>query len=329
MSMLFSPVTIGGVSFRNRVVMPPMVTGLGDGEGHVTEAIREHYGLRARAGTGLVIVEATAVAEQGRCWANGLGAWSDAHVSGLRGLAEVIHAGGALAGIQLVHGGPQASPAVSGGETVGPSAVRPSEKHPVPRALTLLEIQEVQRRFAEAAARVVAAGFDVVEAHGAHGYLLDSFLSARRNTRTDGFGGSSAGRARMVVETCRGIRARIGTAALVECRIGVFNKLAEGFGPEDLRSLVAGLADAGLDLLHISTDGAFKGCFDSPKPVSRWIREMAALPLIVAGGLGHPADAERAVAEGLADLAAVGRAQLEDPQWARRAEAALSGEGTP
>ena len=323
MSILFSPITIKQITFRNRVVMPPMVREQGDSDGCVTAAVLENYSRRAHAGTGTLIVEATAVDETSRVWDGGLCAYVGRHLTGLARLAECIHAKGAIALIQLVHGGPQASPRVSGHETVGPSAVRPSAEEPVPRALTVEEIQAIEDRFADAAVLAIEAGFDGVEIHGAHGYLLDSFLSAQRNRRTDAYGGSLEGRQRMLVETCRRIRARIGTQALLDCRISIFNKLSEGFTAADLRVLIDALGTIGLDLLHVSTDGAFKGYFGTQKSIGKWVKEMTCLPIIVAGGLDQPADAERALAEGHADLVAIGSAMLDDSSWTEHARQAL------
>ena len=321
MSALFTPIKVRDVAFRNRVVMPPMVMNFGDEHGRVTEQVLAHYGARADAGTGLIIVEAAAVDPDGRCWPHGLNAFSDDHLEGLSRLAARIHAGGAVAGVQLVHGGPQGSVEVCGG-TVGPSTMPCAEGRPAPRQLTVEEIIAIEDRFAGAAARAVIAGFDLVEMHGAHGFLLDSFLSKHRNTRTDEYGGSLAGRMRMLLETCRLVRERIGNA-LLDCRISIFNKLSEGFTPEELQELVTGLHDAGIDLLHVSTDGAFKGYFDTNMPIAQWVKQYTTQPIITAGGLGEPRLADRIIADGIADFAAVGHGMLDDAEWTKHAAETL------
>ena len=321
MSVLFSSFEVGSLRLRNRVVMPPMVSGQSDLDGLVTDAIVEHYRLRARAGTGTIIVEATNVDETGRPWSKGIGAWEDGQIAGLTALARGIHEQGAVAAIQLVHGGPQASPEIPGVSVVGPSTVPHSaEAHP-PRALTVEEIVRIEERFADAAGRCVQAGFDAVEAHGAHGYLLDSFLSSHSNRRTDEYGGYISGRMRMLLETCRKMKARIGDKLLI-CRISLFNK-SEGFGLDEYRELVGGIEAAGVDVLHVSTDGAFKPFFGSKKSLGQWTKDVSATPVIVAGGLGEPADAERAVDEGHCDLAAIGNAMYEDAEWTVKARRAL------
>lgn len=319
MSILFSSIKVNGVGFPNRVVMPPMVTGTGDARGRVTPSTLDHYRPRAQAGTGMIIVEATYVDAGGRCWNGGLGAADTAQTQGLAGLAGAIKGGGAVAAIQLVHGGPQASAEVSGMPTVGPSAVRPAEGVPIPRELLVAEIRAIENRFADAAGRCIEGGFDAVEIHGAHGFLLDSFLSADRNRRTDEYGGDIAGRMRMLVETCEAVRARIGNRGLLICRISIFNKLAEGFTHAELVQLVRGLEAAGVDILHVSTDGAFKPYFGGGRTIGQLTKALSRLPVIVAGGLGDPADAERAAAEGHCDFAAVGNAMMEDAEWTRRA----------
>jgi 2,4-dienoyl-CoA reductase-like NADH-dependent reductase (Old Yellow Enzyme family) len=329
MSVLFTPIRIKNVVCPSRVAMPPMVRGVGpmprevvETEGEVTEAVVNHYHRRAVAGTGLVIVEATAVDAEGRAWRHGLNAFADRHTVGLARLAEGIRSGGAVAGIQLVHAGPQGSTQVTGVRTVGPSAVAPSVGRPAPRALEIDEIHTIEGRFADAAERAVEAGFQVIEVHGAHGFLLDSFLMQARNQREDAYGGSLAGRMRFLLETCQAVRERIGDTAVLDCRISIFNKSSD-FGPDELAELVEGLEGTGLDLLHVSTDGAFKGAFGTDRSMGQSVKQLTDLPIIVAGGLVEPAEAERLVAEEHADLAAVGRAMLKDPEWARHAREAL------
>ncbi len=324
MSALFSPATVRGVRFSNRVVMPPMVCAgmpdmrnLVDPEGHVGEAILDHYARRARAGTGMIIVEATAVDAGGRCWKGGLCAHSDEYVPGLGRLAKRIQAEGSVACIQLLHGGPASSPELTGRAPVGPNS------------LSVADILAIEGQFADAARRCIAAGFDGVELHGAHGFLLDSFLSTERNARSDDYGGAIGGRMRLLVETCSLVRARIAEDALLGCRISVFNHLAEGFAPGDLESLVQGIEGAGTDLLHLSVmeGAALDGYFGSDKTLGQWARASTCLPIIVAGRLGNPRDAERAVAEGHADFAAVGSAMLEEVEWTQYAREVLDGEG--
>lgn len=330
MSNLFSPITIKHVQFANRLVMPPMVRFVGEMSeevtvtaGAVTPPVIEHYTRRVRAGTGAIIVEATAVDVTGRVWANGFSLYADEQTANLAQLASGIRAAGGIACIQLVHGGPQGSPELCGGHVAGPSAVPANDKAALPRKLTLAEIRSIQTHFADAAERAVAAGFHAVEIHGAHGYLLDSFLIRRRNRRTDVYGRSVAGRMRMLLETCQLVRERIGDRALISCRISPFTKRDEGYTLQEFTALVRGLESSGIDLLHISTDGAYRGYFDTDKTIGHYCREITKLPLMIAGGLRTPADAQRLIAENHADFAAVGTAMLRDPEFATHAREAL------
>jgi len=323
-NVLFSPIAVKHLTFNNRIVLPPMVCSVmpemadyAAVDGIVSEPSLQHYGQRAEAGTGFIIVEATAVDEGGRCWRGGLGAYADAHLPSLKRLAGRVHAGDAVAGIQLVHGGPQGLPEMTPAGLVGPSQVKSTGSTPGVRALTVEEIEEIEQRFAEAAARAVDAGFDVIELHAAHGFLLDSFLMVERNQRTDAYGGNLAGRMRMLLETCHRVKQRIGDHALLDCRISFFNKQESEFTSTDLEYLIRGLEEAEVDLLHISTDGAFRGYFGTTRTIGHWVKGLTDLPIIVAGALGDPRDAERAVAEHHADFAAVGSAMLHDPYWTR------------
>ncbi len=328
MSLLFEPITIGTATLRNRIALPPMVrfappmspeiTNTG---GEITDRVIEHYRQRA-AGMGMITVEATCIDPGGRTWANGLNAHADEHLPGLARLAAAIRAEGCLACVQIVHGGPHASTELVG-QTVGPSAVRPSPSAPLPRELTLAEIGAIRQRFVEGADRVVRAGFQAVDLHGAHGYLLDSFLSAARNQRTDIYGGDIAGRVRLMAETCAQVVAAVGSRALVGCRFSLFNKQPGEIGLEETRVVVNALAAAGLDFLDLSSGGVFKPWFGESRGIGQWVKSLTDLPVIVAGDLVTPQDAERALAEGHGDVTAIGRAALSDPQWAEHARATL------
>ncbi len=324
MSALFTPIVVNGVRFRNRVVMPPMVTLVADTQGCVADEQVEHYARRARAGTALIIVEATCVDAKGRVWERGLGAWSDDHIPGLGRLASAIKGGGSVAGIQLLHGGPQTSVDICG-ERLGPSESEPPRGGPSPRALSADEIKSIQNSFSDAASRCVEAGFELVEVHGAHDYLLDSFLSSQTNRRADGYGGDFEGRMRMMVETCAAVRSCVCDRALLCCRFSIFNKEPGEVSATDLSLLACSLEGAAVSILHASTDGALKGCFGSAKTIGNWLKESSRLPVIAAGGLGDPRDAERAVAEGHIDFAAIGQAMMDDPEWTQHARATIKG----
>ena len=279
---------------------------------------------RVRAGTAMVIVEATAVDPAGRCWENGFNLFAAEHVENLSLIASGVRAAGGRCCIQLVHGGPQADPVLCGGEVLGPSAIAGGENAAHPRELSIPEIHMIQDRFAEAADLALSAGFDAVEIHAAHGYLLDSFLMKRRNQRTDAYGMDPAGRLRMTLETCQKVRARIGEKPLISCRVSPFTKREEEYGQLDFAALVRGVESAGVDILHISTDGVFKGYFGTDRTLGQFAREVTRMPIIMAGGIRLPEEANRLIEEGHADFAAVGTAMLRDADWAAKAQEALA-----
>ncbi len=214
MTSLFDPLTIRSVQLRNRIGMPPMCQYQAR-DGLVNDWHTVHYGSRAVGGAGLIILEATAVEPAGRISPNDLGIWDDALIGGLRGLAGVIKAGGAAPAIQIAHAGRKAgtaapfqgggplSPGSGGWQVVGPSDLAFSKESPRPHALSEKEIASAQDLFAAAAARACQAGFEILELHAAHGYLISSFLSPLANRRTDGYGGDLGGRTRFLVETVR------------------------------------------------------------------------------------------------------------------------------
>lgn len=327
-----TPLRIGPVEVRNRIAMPPMVRlaphaspEVIAGEGSVTDHLVEHYARRARAGVGLIIVEATCVHPLGRVWRHGLNAYDDAHVPGLASIARAIAAEGALPGIQLVHGGPQADPALTGGVTLGPSPVAPSVGEPEPRELDLGQILAIQRAFIEAAARAHEAGFRFIEIHGAHGYLLDSFVSPIRNHRTDAFGGSIENRMRMLMDIVMRIKDCVRDGAAVGARISVFTHTAEGFGESELRAMVRSLTEAHSDFVDLSVDRVLTHAFGTDRSMGQAARAATNLPVLVAGGLSSGRDCEQVIAEGHGDIACVGRAMLGDPDWAQTAIAELRG----
>ncbi len=331
---LSAPVTIGEIVVPNRIVMPPMVIWKSGQDGRVGTEHREHY--RSAVGPGLVIVEATAVSPEGRLAASQLGLWEDAQADGLAGIAEIIHANGAVPGIQLHHAGARTDRERTWGlEPVAPS-VLPDREGEV-RELTEEEIFRIIADFALAARRAVAAGFRYLEIHGAHGYLGSQFLSPETNRRSDRWGGSPAGRLRFLREVYRAVRSEVADGALIGCRLG-----AAGAGPFTL-SLESGIEAArglereGIDLLHVSHSGTLPPPLENEVSSSRpplsdlvriagRVRAEVSVPVIAVGSVRRPEEAERAVAEEFADLVAVGRGILADPRWAEKTLSGRAGD---
>ena len=322
MPTLLDPLEVRGFRIRNRIVLPPMGTRLAGPRGEVTQQLLEHYRARSRC-NGLVIVEHTYVAPDGKASEGQLGIWSDELVSGLARLAEAIKSCGAVAVIQLNHGGGRANPKLVG-TPIAPSAVPVPGTEWAPREMTREDIERVLKAFAEAARRAVEAGFDGVEIHGAHGFLLSEFLSPITNKRRDEFGGPLENRMRFPLMVVEEVRRVVGNKLLLY-RMGVTDAMEGGFTVEEAEVFAAKLVEKGVDIIDISgglcgselpgTAGV-QGYF---VPYAERIKKKVNVPVIGVGGVRDPLFANNVIEEGRVDLIAVGRAQLEDPDWACKA----------
>lgn len=349
--LLLQPLPLRQREARNRLWMAPMcMYSVNAQDGRPTDFHVIHYGSRAQGGFGTVVVEATAVTPNGRLSLHDLGLWEDAQIAGQRRIVEAIHAGGALAGIQLSHGGRKAgtppwrpaspsSPApsgrratVEGWDLVGPSALA-YPNHAVPRALTVAEIEQIIADFAQAAARAVAAGYDLVEIHAAHGYLLHQFLSPLSNTRTDAYGGDTQGRRRVVSEVVQAIRAAVPDETILGIRLSATDWADGGLTSDDTAALSRDLVTLGVDALHISTSGnvpaplpigpgyQVRFAADVARAVEGMTTPGGCAPAIVAVGLITTGpQAEQILRSGQASAVALGRYALRDPyaplRWA-------------
>lgn len=327
---LLTPLSFSGLNLRNRIVMPPMWSGQARPDGAVTDKIIDYHRVRAAAGCGLVIVEHSFVVPPGRHTATQMGAHTDEMIEGLSRLASAIRAEGAAAALQLSHAGSRASSAVLGMKPVAPSAVR----HPyepagdIPDELTRRQIRETVTAFGEAATRAREAGFSAVEIHAAHGFLLSEFLSPLTNRRQDEYGGGVEGRSRIHLEVLEEVRRCVGPGFPVFVRLGAHDETAGGLELEESREVAVRLAASGADLIDISGGlqgsrgvGRMPGYF---VPYAAAIKAAVPIPVIVTGGICEPFAADRIVREGKADLVGIGRAMLEDPEWASKAIRALS-----
>jgi 2,4-dienoyl-CoA reductase-like NADH-dependent reductase (Old Yellow Enzyme family) len=336
-SRLFEPLTLRAATARNRVWVAPMcqysaVDGMPD-DWHLV-----HLGARAVGGAGLVVSEATAVSPEGRISPQDTGIWDDRQAEAWSRVVRFVQAQGALAGVQLAHAGRKAStrrpwegrgpvpPAEGGWTPVGPTEEAfPGLADPV--ALDADGIAAVRRDFADAAARSVAAGFDVVELHAAHGYLLHEFLSPLSNTRDDGYGGDLAGRMRLVLEVVEDVRRVVPDGMPLLLRISASDWTDGGWTPEDSVVLAKEAAARGVDLVDCSSGGNVLA--DIPVapgyqvPFARAVREGAGVPTGAVGLITDPQQAEQVVAEGHADAVLLARELLRDPHWPLRAAAVL------
>ncbi|GIG41125.1 NADH:flavin oxidoreductase/NADH oxidase [Cellulomonas phragmiteti] len=344
-SALFSPLTVRGTTFSHRVWMAPMCqySAAADGPdaGAPTDWHVQHYGSRAAGGAALVIVEATAVVPEGRITPFDLGIWDDAQVAAHRRVVDLVHAQGARAGIQLAHAGRKAStdapwrggaplgPDAGGWPVVGASPVPFADGHPTPTALTTDGIADVVAAFAAAARRAVAAGYDVVEVHAAHGYLLHQFCSPDSNVRDDAYGGTFEDRTRLVREVTAAVRAAVPEAMPLLVRVSATDWVEPaGWTGDDTVRLARDLAPLGVDMVHVSTGGnlpgvAIPGGPGYQVPYAARVRAEAGVPTIAVGAITDPAQAEQVVAGGSADAVALARPLLVDPFWPHRAALAL------
>lgn len=340
MAHLFDPFTLRGVTLRNRTGVSPMCQYSAQ-DGFPSDWHMAHLGARASGGAGLVIVEATAVEARGRITPYDLGLWSDAHIEPLACLARFIKSQGAAAGIQIAHAGRKAStnrpwdggaPIAAGDplgwEVVGPSAIPFAEGHPAPRALSVEEIGAVQAAFTAAARRALAAGFDWLEIHGAHGYLVHSFLSPLSNRRDDIYGGGLASRSRFLVETVQAVRQAWPERLPLAVRLSCTEWVEDGWGIEDTIELARWLKEEGVDLVDCSSGG------NLPKapvplgpgyqvPLSEAVRRGAQIATAAVGLITAPAHADEIVRNGRADVVLLGRELLRDPYWPLHAARAL------
>ncbi|MCB9491519.1 MAG: NADH:flavin oxidoreductase/NADH oxidase [Dehalococcoidia bacterium] len=336
---LFDPLRIRGVEFRNRAWMSPMCQYSAD-DGVPNDWHLVHLGARAQGGVGLAMVEATAVAPEGRISPWDLGLWNEQQQAAFERIVRFVVEQGATPAIQLAHagrkastdrpwqGGKPVSEAAGGWVPVGPSAIAYNEGYPVPHELTVEDIAILVEQFAEAARRAVRAGFQVVELHAAHGYLLHEFLSPLTNRREDDYGGSPEGRRRVVREVVSAVRDAIGDQLALFVRISASEYVEGGWALEDSVALSAELKALGVDLVDVSSGGNLPHQSLHPYPgyqvpFSRAIRERADLPTAAVGLITEPEHADSIVAGGDADAVLLGRELLRHPYWVQDAARAL------
>ena len=331
---LFSPFTLRGVTLPNRAVMAPMSTELGGREGEVTPDMIAFYRERAIGGMGLIIVEYTCIdPDTGRAHEFQLTLESRRNLDGHRRLVRAVHEAGAKVFMQLQHSGQYANRAVLPGLPVGPSDIR-SKKDPnklTCRGLTSEEVGKLAKAFGAAAALAVEAGYDGVELHGAHGYLLTQFMSPLTNKRDDEWGGDFDRRLAFPLAVVRSVREGLGDVPLVY-RISADEFRADGNTIEDMEKITPRLVEAGVDAIHVSAGWGVGDAFEkviepmsTPEgwriPLAARIRKATGVPVITVGQIRWPKTAETAIANEQVDLVALGRPMLTDPFWANKAKA--------
>lgn len=337
---LFSAFQLRSVTFPNRVGVSPMCQYSGE-DGFANDWHLVHLGARAQGGAGLVMVEASAVLPEGRISSADLGIWKDQHIPALARIASFVHSQGARAGIQLAHAGRKASvTAPFGGERlltaeegawtpVAPSPIAFSPRHAMPRELDHAGIDAIVEAFGQAAHRALTAGFDLVEIHAAHGYLLHEFLSPLANHRTDAYGGSFENRIRLVLKVVDAVRSEWPEHLPLSVRISACDWAEGGWTIDDSVGLARALRPRGVDIIDVSSGGMVP---DAKVPVSPGyqvpfaarIRSEAGIPTIAVGMITEPAQANAIIESGQADFVLMAREMLRDPYWALHASAAFS-----
>jgi 2,4-dienoyl-CoA reductase-like NADH-dependent reductase (Old Yellow Enzyme family) len=343
---LFSPLTVRSVTLRNRIGVSPMCQYSAE-DGVANDWHFVHLGARAVGGAGLVIVEATAVAPEGRITPGCLGLWSDPHIEPLARIAGFMKQHGAVAGIQIAHAGRKASADLpwrggahldadqGGWETIAPSAIPFGAELPkVPRAMTEADIVRVQNDFVATAKRALAAGFQWLELHAAHGYLFSEFLSPHTNRRTDRYGGSFENRTRLLLDTTRAVRQVWPGQLPLAVRISATDWKAGGWDVEQSIELAKLLKAAGVDLVDCSSGGVVPDVTIKVEPgyqvpFAEKVRHGAGIATAAVGFITEPKQADDIVRGGKADVVLLGRQMLVDPYWPVHAGKALGHKLTP
>lgn len=331
MLMLEQSITIGKTQLKNRLVMAPVATRKADDDGKVTPALLEHYAARTQGGhIGLVITEHSYIRTIGKASAHQLGCTTDEDIEGLAQLAAAVHQNGSKIILQLNHAGAAIKRDVVSIEGVSPSgvpnpkgALGPGELQAT-HAMSLSEIDDVERSFLQAATRAKKAGFDGVEIHSAHGYLLNQFFSPLTNKRIDAYSGKSIeGRIQLHRQIIKDLRRTFGGDFIIGLRLGGCDYMDGGSTIEDAAKAAPGLVAAGLDFIDLSGGLCFytlpgkteAGYFGD---LAKAVKAVVDVPVILAGGVTNRDEAEKLLADGVTDMISVGRAILRDPEWAAK-----------
>jgi 2,4-dienoyl-CoA reductase-like NADH-dependent reductase (Old Yellow Enzyme family) len=344
---LFEPLQLRGLRLKNRIVISPMMQHAAPG-GHATSWLLVHLGKFALGGAGLILTESTAVSPVGRIGKDDLGLWEDDQIAPLKTVVDFVHDQGSAIGVQLGHAGRKAGsePLWEGGGSysleamaevdsrwrrVGPSAVSAGPGWTTPSEMDIAEIDTVVADFASAAVRADRAGFDVVELHFAHGYLVTSFLSPLSNLRKDLYGGDRAGRMTLALRIASAVRGVWPVDKPLFCRVSAVDGAVGGWSLDDTVALARELKAAGVDVIDCSSGGLTEQTRALPVPrglgfqvpYSREVRQQAGVLTQAVGLICEPEQAEAILQQGSADLIAIGRAALQDPYWPLHAQDVL------
>ncbi len=325
MSYLLKPLDKCKLTLSNRLIFPPMATAKSEEDGNISKEILDYYDKKSEGGyVSLIIIEHSFIAQQGKASGRQLSIADDSVVEGLKKLANTIHKNGSKAVMQINHAGSTANINFTGYEPVGPSPIANPRKGEIPKELNKEEIKQIIKNFKDAAKRVKEAGFDGVEIHSAHGYLLNQFFSPLTNKRTDEYGGDLLGRIKIHLEIIKEVRDVVGNDFPILLRLGACDYMEGGTTIEDSKKAAQEFEKAGVDIIDIS--GGFcgyivpglseQGYFSE---LTEAIKEVVSVPVILTGGITEAGAAEMLLSSGKADLIGVGRAIFNDSMWARKA----------
>lgn len=339
---LFTPITFRGLTIRNRIGVSPMCQ-YSSQDGFANDWHLVHVGSRALGGAGMIIMEATGVTPEGRITPLCHGIWKDAHIDFLKRITAFTIGHGAAAGIQLAHAGRKASMAApweggkrlkkpeGGWTTIAPSPLAFAPDMEAPHEMSLDDIKKLKDDFVAGARRAVAAGFQILEIHGAHGYLLHEFYSPLSNKRTDEYGGTEENRFRLICEIARAIRAEIPQQTVLAVRLSCSDWQEGGVTIDDTVRLSAALKKEGVDFIDCSSgaltpDGKIPVGPNYQVPFAKAIKEKAGIATAAVGMINEPAQANDIIANGEADMVFLARAMLRDPYWPLHAADVLGAE---
>lgn len=307
--MLFEPIKLKNYTIKNRVVMPPMCMYSSDDEGHIKDFHIVHYGSRAFGGVGLIIQEATAVSKDGRISKEDLGIWSDDHVEGLKKVVDIIKSQGSIPGIQINHAGRKSKTE----DPMGPSAISYGGDYQTPREMTLKDIERVINDFKQAARRAHEAGYDLLEIHGAHGYLIFEFLSPLSNQRSDRYKDGKV----FLRDIVEAINEEWPKDKILALRISAYEYIEGGVTPESISDAINYVKDLGIDIIDVSSGGnvlvkipAYPGYQIG---LAKKVKVLTGLPVMGGGLITDLRMAEHAISSNQVDMVYLGRVLLREP----------------
>lgn len=325
---LFSPAKIGSLELKNRLIMPAMGTGMQNEDGSVSDQLYHYHRVRAAGGTGMITVEIVAV-HRTTAGSTGVGIYDDRFIPGLKRLADVIHQGGAKACVQLWHAGRQTNSSDTGVPIIAPSEVPCPLCQEKPEIMDQNLIKEIVESYGDAARRAKAAGFDAVELHGAHGYLIAQFMSPYSNKRTDEYGVTLEKRARFALEIIDNVRQKVGPDFPIMYRLSGEEKVEGGLTIEDNKKIAPLLVKQGVDCIHVSV-GVYETLrytvppMDLDRGFNAWaaaeIKKVVDVPVVAVDRINDPYVAEEILAQKQADFIAIGRSLLTDPEWPNKVQ---------